>query len=86
MEYSDLGDLLHLISRYQELGKYMKEEEAWKIIIQVVKGLRVLHKNGIIHRDLKPSNIFLFKDGRVKLGDFNVASFENTNESCLTMR
>lgn len=26
-----------------------------------------------MHRDLKSANIFLFKDGRVKLGDLNVA-------------
>ena len=70
-----------MILRYQEVGKYMTEEDCWKIIIQIVRGVGVLHNNGIIHRDLKSANIFLFKDGRVKLGDLNVAKCREVDGS-----
>lgn len=45
----------------------------WKIIIQVVKGLKALHDLKILHRDMKSANIFLYKDGTAKLGDLNVS-------------
>ena len=39
----------------------------------VLVGLRALHSLKIMHRDLKSANVFLFKDGRAKLGDLNVS-------------
>lgn len=52
----------------------------WQIIIQVVRGLRALHSHGVLHRDLKSANIFLFSDGKVKIGDMNVSKI-NTDLS-----
>lgn len=40
----------------------------------IARGLAHLHKNDIIHRDLNPSNIFLDFHGRVKIGDFGLAT------------
>ena len=51
----------------------MKEKMIWKVIIQVVKGLKALHEMKILHRDMKSANIFLYKDGTAKLGDLNVS-------------
>jgi len=51
----------------------MKEKHVWKILIQVVKGLKSLHDLKILHRDMKSANIFLYKDGTAKLGDLNVS-------------
>ena len=51
----------------------MKEDDIWKIFIQVVKGLKSLHDVNIFHRDLKSANVFLNKDGSAKLGDMNVS-------------
>ena len=51
----------------------MKEEDIWRIFIQVVKGLKSLHDVNIFHRDLKSANVFLNKDGSAKLGDMNVS-------------
>ena len=51
----------------------MKEDDIWRIFIQVVKGLRALHDINIFHRDLKSANVFLNKDGSAKLGDMNVS-------------
>ena len=51
----------------------MKEEFIWKVIHAIVNGLKVLHDLKILHRDIKSANVFLFKDGRIKLGDLNVS-------------
>ena len=49
------------------------EEEIWKVLIQTVNGLKVLHYKKILHRDIKSANILLTKDNIAKLGDLNVS-------------
>lgn len=73
MEYCNNGDLFQKITTHQKSKTYIKEEEIWKIFIQVVKGLKSLHEVDIFHRDLKSANVFLNKDGSAKLGDMNVS-------------
>ena len=76
-EYCDGGDLFKLVNKCIQMKRLIGEEDFWKMAIQIVKGLNHLHKNQIMHRDIKSANIFLFKDGRVKLGDLNVAKYEH---------
>jgi len=38
----------------------------------------------ILHRDLKSANVFLFKDGRIKLGDMNVSKEVTKNGMLFT--
>lgn len=73
MEYADHGDLFQKITKHQKEQTYFKEDEVWRIFIQIVKGLRALHNAQIFHRDLKSANVFLNKDGSAKLGDMNVS-------------
>jgi len=73
MEYADDGDVFQRICECQTNKQYMKEKHIWKILIQVVKGLKSLHELKILHRDMKSANIFLYKDGTAKLGDLNVS-------------
>jgi NIMA (never in mitosis gene a)-related kinase len=73
MEYADNGDLYQKITRHQKEQYYLKEEEIWRIFIQVVQGLKSLHDVNILHRDLKSANVFLNRDGSAKLGDMNVS-------------
>merc|ERR1719320_129466 len=47
----------------------------WKLFRQIIDGLRSIHKLNIFHRDLKPTNIFLDFDGKIKIGDFGLATF-----------
>ena len=81
MEYADGGDLFDKISKHHQLRKYMKETEIWRIFIQVLEGLACLHQLGIMHRDLKSAKVFLFNDGRAKLGDLNVSKILKNNLS-----
>jgi hypothetical protein len=47
--------------------------EAVAKILDVIDGLREVHRLGIVHRDVKPSNCFLDADGGVKVGDFGLS-------------
>lgn len=58
--------------------------EALQVLLEISKGLSVIHDNEIIHRDLKPGNIILSKSGIAKIADFGIArpSFsELTNQN-----
>ena len=73
MEYADNGDLFQLITERKKTKNYFTEQEVWKILIQLLNGLKALHDFKILHRDIKSANVFLFKGGVCKLGDLNVS-------------
>ena len=57
---------------------FFEESKIWSTLIQILEGLKYLHKSDIIHRDLKSANIFLTKKGVVKIGDLNVKNMAIT--------
>lgn len=73
MEYADSGDLYQKISEHKKAAMFFEESDIWRILIQLVKGLKALHDLKILHRDLKSANVFLESDGSAKLGDLNVS-------------
>ena len=73
MEYANNGDLYQSICKFRKMNYLMEESDIWRILIQMVKGLKSLHDLKILHRDLKSANIFLFNDGTAKIGDCNVS-------------
>ena len=77
MEYADNGDLYQKIQEFQKDEKSLTENEIWKILIQVIYGLKALHDMNVMHRDLKSANVFMNHDQTVKLGDMNVSKVAN---------
>lgn len=64
------------------LGKYtagrMSEEDAKRIMVQIILAVEHLHQLNIIYRDLKPDNVLLSADGDVRLCDFGLSKLLST--------
>ncbi|CAG5121379.1 unnamed protein product, partial [Candidula unifasciata] len=72
MEYANGGTLHEKISSSTEL--WLEKDVLW-YLHQLTSALAYIHDFGIIHRDIKTLNIFLTKAGLVKLGDFGISRF-----------
>lgn len=59
-----LADVLHRRTPVAKLLDYTE---------QLVRAVAHAHEHGVIHCDVKPDNLILFRDGRLRLGDFGIA-------------
>jgi len=85
-DYWELNSYLYIMTEYcengtletflAETGKISRLDEwrVWKIMVEMLLGVRYIHKHNILHLDLKPANILITFDGSLKIGDFGVAS------------
>jgi len=65
MEYASKGDLVNYIEQQNN-----NENEAKKLIKQIMNGYEEINNCGYIHRDLKPENILIMDDNTLKITDF----------------
>jgi serine/threonine protein kinase len=74
MEYCPYGDLCKFILQ----NKTVTELQTKYWLKQILEGLSYVHTQGVVHRDLKPENLLLDGNGRIKLSDFGVSRFVNS--------
>lgn len=68
-EGGTLNDFLDVHKHYK-----LDEFRVWKILIEIVSGLKYIHLKNYLHLDLKPANIFITFDGSLKIGDFGLST------------
>ena len=81
MEYIDGITLKDYIERCGSIDS----KDTLHFIIQILRALQHAHDKGIIHRDIKPQNIMLLEDGTIKVTDFGIARFSQSNTKSMTM-
>ena len=65
-------------------GPFSAQEAFSQVAEPLLSALASLHEAGIVHRDVKPENLFAGADGRFKLGDLGLASFEGREAATKT--
>jgi PASTA domain./Protein kinase domain. len=80
MEYID-GITL---KEYIEQQKVLTWKEAVHFTVQILRALAHAHERGIVHRDIKPQNIMMLEDGTIKVTDFGIARFAQSETKTMT--
>ncbi|XP_067096102.1 calcium/calmodulin-dependent protein kinase IGb [Osmerus mordax] len=64
-----------LFDRILDRGMY-SEQDASRVIKQVLEAVSFLHQNGVVHRDLKPENLLYYsqdEDSKIMISDFGLS-------------
>jgi len=80
MEFIDGITLKEYINQQQVLTW----KEAVHFTVQILRALEHAHEKGIVHRDIKPQNIMMLEDGTIKVTDFGIARFANSETRTIT--
>lgn len=74
-EFCENGDLSRFLADQGRVSR-LEEWRVWKILVEILQGLAVIHSHNILHLDLKPANVFVTFEGHLKIGDFGMATRE----------
>lgn len=72
MECAQGGNIYESIQSH----RHVSEQDASRIVKQVLEAVHYMHSFGVVHRDLKPENVLLMStdpDSEVKIADFGLA-------------
>ena len=72
------------LKQYIEQEGVIRWNEAVHFTTQILMALECAHEKGIIHRDIKPQNIMLLQDGTIKVADFGIARFLQSETTTMT--
>lgn len=56
------GNLSHLLQKFKEEKKNLREELKVKLVIQILDVINMLHTKEIIHRNIKSTNLLISKN------------------------
>ncbi|OAY84395.1 CBL-interacting protein kinase 5 [Ananas comosus] len=73
MEYVRGGELFNKVAK----GR-LKEDAARKYFQQLTGAVDFCHSRGVYHRDLKPENLLLDENGSLKVSDFGLSAFKES--------
>ena len=74
MQYVEGDDVSCLLKQ----GPF-EREQALNFAEQIARALSAAHSRGIIHRDVKPKNALVGPDGQIKILDFGLAKYVQSN-------
>jgi serine/threonine protein kinase len=64
---------------YNRLDQHIPEKILGKMTVDVIKGLRFIHKElNIFHQNIKPSNILISRRSEFKVCDFKLSTLQST--------
>lgn len=72
-EYCEGGNLRRYLDNVG-FNSRLDDFRIWKILLELLMGLKFIHDSGYIHLDLKPANILIDFEGGLKIADFGLAS------------
>ncbi len=81
MDYID-GESLD--ARLTRMRKPLSDEQARRVLMQLLDALRTVHAHGIWHLDLKPANVMIDQDNRVRLIDFGASKQAQSVEESMS--
>ncbi|KAJ9124636.1 hypothetical protein QFC24_003003 [Naganishia onofrii] len=69
---ADCGDFATYLQSISDDGG-LDEGRSWKVLHELLGGLRHIHSLGILHLDLKPANILIDQSGTLQISDFGLS-------------
>ncbi|KAL6711717.1 mitosis inhibitor protein kinase swe1 [Coniothyrium glycines] len=72
-EYCEGGNLRRYLDNVG-FNSRLDDFRIWKILLELLMGLKFIHDSGYIHLDLKPANVLIDFEGGLKIADFGLAS------------
>ena len=88
-DFGEEGDIAYFVMEFiqgNELKQYIDSgvrfalPKSLDLMIKLLDALEYAHSQGIVHRDIKPANIMIDKVGKLKLTDFGVVKFVDSQD------